>query len=72
MDLIESYFAVAQHLQVQADTYAQSAKLLNDMACAMSEERMRIKQAGCVCPPEMDPLGCEADKCPRVIAARNK
>lgn len=44
VDLIEAYYAVAQHLQEQADLKARTADLLGKMADAMSETRMRETQ----------------------------
>jgi hypothetical protein len=44
VDLIEAYYAVARHLQEQADLKARTADMLGKMADAMSEERMRQKQ----------------------------
>jgi len=44
MDIIDAYYAVAQHMQEQADLKARTADMLGRMADAMSEERMRQKQ----------------------------
>jgi len=41
MDLIEAYYAVAQHLQEQAQRKSEIADMLGKMADAMSEQRMR-------------------------------
>jgi hypothetical protein len=52
MDLIEAYYAVAQHLQEQADLKMRTAEMLAKMADNMSEVRMREKQpapAACNC-----------------------
>lgn len=44
VDLIEAYYAVAQHLQEQADLKMRTAEMLAKMADNMSEVRMREKQ----------------------------
>ena len=41
MDLIEAYYAVAQHLHEQAQRKSEIADMLGKMADAMSEQRMR-------------------------------
>lgn len=69
MDLVESYFAVAQDLQRQADCFAQSAQLLNDIACKMSEARMRQKATPegvwnqCEHGASYQPIGWECAEC---------
>lgn len=44
IELAEKYYAVAQHLETQAQMMLETAKYLNSVADKLCEENMRLKQ----------------------------
>lgn len=70
MDLIEAYYAVANHLQEQAARKAEIADMLGNMADAMSEHRMR--EVGCTRSHPHEDMSPECEKLTEIARENNR
>lgn len=70
MDLIEAYYAVANHLQEQAASKNKIADMLGKMADAMSEQRMR--EVGCTRSHPHEDMNPECEKLTEIARENNR